>query len=269
MRRKKYHFTVWCDSAVSKILFPPDQQMVAQELYDHLEDHCDALLAQGIPEEEAEQQALAAMGDPLVIAPQLAAIHRPFWGYFLRATRIALIILLCLTLIPLGEFIWEADYRAPVIWDFDLFDEASYASEERTLLYLAQPNLSETYGGLHFTLTDAVIWRNEQAHAPNEYLYLRLTQFHPLPWLAHGDVGSWFWAEDSLGNRYGRFYDHIPGDGEPLVLCRGSETSPFTHEYLLWINDYVSQEADWIDIRYSRDGRNLVFRVDLPGGDLP
>lgn len=269
MLGKKYNFTVWCDRAVSKIIFPPDQQAVAQELYAHLEDHYNDLLTQGIPEDEAERLAVAAMGDALEIAPQLAAIHRPFWGNFLRLTRIWLVITLCLTVIPLGKFIWEMDYREPNVQTFAVFDPASYEIEGRRLLSYMEPNVTAKSDGYTFTITDAVVWRNEEAAQPNAYLYLRMTQFHPLPWAEHAEVANWFWAEDSLGNQYRNYYDHLPGGEEPLLLCRGSDTSPFTQTYMLWINDYVSQDAEWIDIRYTRDGRNLVFRIDLTGGDTP
>ena len=35
----------------------------------------------------------------------------------------------------------------------------------------------------------------------------------------------------------------------------------------MWLSGYVSQEAQWIELRYQRAGRNLVLRIDLEGGE--
>ena len=78
---KNYTFAKWCLEAVSQIKYTADRDEVYEELRAHLEDHRDALMEQGIPREEAEKRALEAMGSAKEIAPQLAAVHKPFWGY--------------------------------------------------------------------------------------------------------------------------------------------------------------------------------------------
>jgi len=35
----------------------------------------------------------------------------------------------------------------------------------------------------------------------------------------------------------------------------------------LWLNNFSSQEAQWIELRYDRDGRDIRLRIDLNGGE--
>ncbi len=34
----------------------------------------------------------------------------------------------------------------------------------------------------------------------------------------------------------------------------------------LWLSGFCSQDADWIELRYDRSGRDVRLRVDLRGG---
>ena len=45
-----YDFRVWCENAVSGIRFAPDRKVVYGELLDHLYDHYDDLVSQGVDE---------------------------------------------------------------------------------------------------------------------------------------------------------------------------------------------------------------------------
>lgn len=268
-----YQFKVWCEKAASGIVFPPDQRMVYLELMNHLEDHYDDLIAGGMDRDAAQKAALDAMGDPYVIAPQLAAIHKPFWGYFLRATRVVLVIALIALVIPMGIFLWNLDYRDPGHRNFDVYNAASYGEGTgRTLLMLTEPDCSFSDSGYTFTVTDAAHWHNvhtreDGSTVENEFFYFRIVQFNPRPWAGNADAGCWFWAEDSLGNRYYAMNERDQGTDELCIQASCSQTTPLTWEYEMWINDYVSQEAQWLDLHYDRDGRNYVLRIDLTGGE--
>ena len=270
----QYQFKCWCSDAVSGIIFPPDRQQISEELYRHMEDHYDALIQQGIGKEEALRLTVEAMGDARVIAPQLAAIHRPFWGYFLRATRIMLVLLLIVTIIPLGIFLRKADYREPSAWGFDIFDPGVHAQNGHTLLYHGKPDCSVTSGGYRFTVTDAVVWtyRYTDGNGSNlsrDILCLRMSETNFLPWAEHTGVGQWFRAEDSRGIIYESTNTHDPASGTPCLCAASSRTGPFTDTYLLWINDFELADTQWIKIRYDRDGRDLVWSIDLSGGGMP
>ena len=270
----KFRFKCWCDDAVSGIIFPPDRQKVADELYQHMEDHCEALISQGMDKEEAVKSTVAAMGDAWEIAPQLAAIHRPFWGYFLRVTRVLLVILLLATAIPLGRSIRDTYYWEPKFWGFDAYDPDAYAEEGHTLLRLTEPNCSVRSDGYTFTITDAAQWYHNSTDdagnaQSNGVLCCRMVVSTPLPWADQADIFHSLWAEDSLGNRYHSVTDYEGAIDGQYLFTGGNETSPFTSVYQIWVNNYEYEDAEWFIIHYDRDGRDLSWCIDLTGGDTP
>ena len=68
----------WCASATAQIRYKPDRAEVEAELMAHIEDKADALRGKGVPEEEINGEVLRSMGSAEAIAPQLAAIHKPW-----------------------------------------------------------------------------------------------------------------------------------------------------------------------------------------------
>ena len=62
------------------------------ELETHLLDQRDDCLSQGMTEEEAQQEAVRQMGDPVLIGQSLDAVHRPKpqWGLLVLALAIAI-----------------------------------------------------------------------------------------------------------------------------------------------------------------------------------
>ncbi|MBQ7801119.1 MAG: hypothetical protein IJ375_02205 [Oscillospiraceae bacterium] len=268
----KYKFKYWCSDAVSGIVFPPDREKVCEELYQHMEDHYQDLLDQGMDKEEAVRETVQAMGDPWAVAKDLAAVHRPFWGYFLRATRIILVLLLIITVIPFGKYIWNEPYRENTVWGFDIRDSEAFAEKGHTFLRRLEPDATVRSDGYTFTVTDAVEWLYRYAPGDGtekitEVLSLRMTEFHPLPWAEHREVGQWFWAEDSLGNIYGCTKENNAYSEENYLCAYGDQSGPLTYTYKLWINDFDVENTEWITIHYDRDGRDLTWHIDLTGGD--
>ena len=270
-------FTKWCNSATVWIRFGPDRRKVSKELLDHLEDHRDALIAQGLSEQEATEKALECMGSPSDISVQLAAVHRPFWGYLLRYSRIAMIILLCLCLLTVGEYVKNLRLKeAPDLWDFDAYSaESSGGDTGRMLVHLSQPELSFSCDGHSFTITDACVMSQDSAYyGPNfTQLHIRMKQTSILPCQVQDEffTGSFataasnFIARDNLGNEYPSFFARVTENGSCLISSTvQSGIFTFTHE--LWINEFP-QEAEWVDICYERDGRSFSLRVYLDGGD--
>lgn len=260
-----YKFKCWCEKAASGISFPPDRRKVYQELMAHMEDHYDLLLEHGLDPDTAQQMTVEAMGDPWPIAKDLAAIHRPFWGYFLRATRVILVIATLIAVIPLGIFLINTSFDGPWVHVWDMYSVSSYGGDTgRTLLHRSEPNASFESDGYTFTATDAVVWRHDESGYTA--FYCLIEQFNPLPWASHTEVGYWFWAEDSLGNYYYSHYETAQ-DEEPRVSAiygNMSQTGILTYTYEFWINDFP--KAEWIQIHYTRDGRNEVLFIDLTGG---
>ena len=107
-------FNRWCETAVSGIRFKPDRAQVYDELYAHLEDRCADMTDAGVPEDEAVQQTLAAMGSASEVAEQLEQIHRPFWGRLLRISRWLLLIaavMAAFIVLPVGIFLYLRMWR--------------------------------------------------------------------------------------------------------------------------------------------------------------
>lgn len=88
----------WLRDAVKYIKFPPDRRRVQQELYEHMIARNRDFLAEGYSEQEADRLSCEAMGDSAEVGRALAAVHRPFWGRFVRALRILTVLVLVITL---------------------------------------------------------------------------------------------------------------------------------------------------------------------------
>ena len=272
---KHDNFTSWIIVATGRILYGPDRIAVAAELRAHLEDHRDGLIAKGMDEESATKEALSSMGSAEGIAPQLAAVHRPFWGFFLRTSQILLIILLCLSILPILNYFRDLDLDHDISYqDFDVFDAAYYGGDTgRTLLHLSQPNISFSSDGSTFTLTDAAVFTEYMSYYQQDVakLYFQIRQDTLLPWTEHKEyydmvpVTGYFSARDSLGNEYPGFFEGY-GSDDPYISSGGAQTGIFSYTHECWIL-FFDGNAEWVDICYEQDGRSHALRIHLTGGD--
>ena len=75
-------FEDYCGAVCREIRFSPDHAAIAAELTDHLQEHMEALLEAhpDMPQEEAQRQAIAAMGDPAALGHALDAVHNGWAG---------------------------------------------------------------------------------------------------------------------------------------------------------------------------------------------
>ena len=105
----------WLDTAVDGIRFGPDRRAVRAELQAHLEDKA-ADFRRIFPDmagEEAEERAVAEMGDAAEIGKELARIHKPWLGYLWRASKwiaILSVVLLMATNILKNDYYQSAGY---------------------------------------------------------------------------------------------------------------------------------------------------------------
>ncbi len=93
---QSYDRIQWAEEAVRGIVSPKERQSARQELLDHIDDHCEALMATGLPRSRALEQAVFAMGDPNEVAKHLRRVHQPILTHLLRVMRTVLILLVCL-----------------------------------------------------------------------------------------------------------------------------------------------------------------------------
>ena len=255
----------WAENAVSRIVFPGDKRKVYEELMAHMEDHRDALMEQGMSERQACEAVEKAMGDPWAVAKDLAAIHRPFWGYFLRATRIIMVLLLIATLFPLDSFMQERLFRNPHFRGWDVYDTQSYGGDtNRTLLHMSDQDSSFETDGYTYTVTKAVVFHEEEYDRTT--FQCRIKEFNPPPCATHAETGRWFWAEDSNGNYYYSDYETAQ-DEEPrkqAIYAYVTAEGLLTNTYEFWINNFPV--AEWIKLHYTRDGRDEMLFINLTGG---
>lgn len=275
MNRHEYNFDLWCHSATILIRYGPDRRAVSRELRGHLDDAFEAALARGMTEDEAAKHALESMGQAKDIAPQLAAIHKPFWGYMIRVSQIALAVLLVLCLLPLWDYATDLNlYDAPHVQSFDVYDPASYTdSSVRVLHHLSEPDVSFSSEAGTFTVTDAAVFTtfSQENGSSSTQLYLLMRQTGWLPWMERAGyfrfdgVTQWFSARDSLGNVYDGIWEK-PSEDRVRLISDAVQSGIFTGTHELWINDFP-QDATWVEILYTRDGREYVLHIDLTGGD--
>ncbi len=246
------NFEDWCEQAVSQIRYKPDRLAAFQELKDHLEDHYEALRSQGCSPEEARALALEAMGSPQDIAPQLGEIHRPLPGYAYSITKWIAIVYCCWAIFCLVAFVGSHIHATLSTYNYD-----SLRSEGEGGWY-GKPRVSDRSDGYTFRISEAAI------PAAGDVLYVELQSTH-WPWMQRPEITSQFYALDSLGNRYASRaeagFDEVP----KVSWDGGFWSQGFSSEHLE-ITGFDSS-AEWVELRYDRDGREIVLRIDLTGGE--
>ena len=90
--------TQWIERAVRYVPVKSERNALRQELWDHYSDRLEALQSTGMGLKEAEQKALAAMGDPDETGRLLRKVHGAWLTRALRITRVLLVLLLLASL---------------------------------------------------------------------------------------------------------------------------------------------------------------------------
>lgn len=96
-------FEVFCANVCS---FMPratggEKQAITNELMAHMEDHYDAMVARGVPEDVAMERAVAEMGDYEEIGTALNATLSPFWLWVQRLATFCLVVVLIGAALPI------------------------------------------------------------------------------------------------------------------------------------------------------------------------
>lgn len=99
----------WVALATEGIVSPKERESVRQELMDHIADHMEALQAAGLSAEEAEEQAVAAMGDPNAIGALLRKIHQPVLTRILQICRWTAIVLAAVLVLQLAISLFDSN----------------------------------------------------------------------------------------------------------------------------------------------------------------
>ncbi len=261
MRYQEFYY--WCRDAVCKIRYTPDRDKVYTELYTHLEDRYESYLASGLSEKEAVQKALAAMGDPKELAPQLAEIHKPYWAYAMHITRFLVSVLFCLTLGHGIVFLHDQPFLRgkELHWSFDQAEEITSVEQ----------NAVDRSDGYTFRVTEAKVYRvelPETVDGKDHYnsVYTRMEVSNPRPWALEQSILDRVWAVDNFGNLYYSLWNRdTEHNGSPISIMEQRQGLNF-YRYDLCFHD-TAENTRWIELRYDRAGRDLVLRIDLTGGE--
>lgn len=255
MKKQEFNFDLWCRVATGGIRYGPDRKVVFQELIDHLEDHRDALMKQGITREEAERKALEAMGSAQEIAPQLGAIHKPWLGYLFSTVRAIVATTTAFAIFLTVVSIWSLVFHIIRANRYDWLPN-NFASVD----YFCRPNVSDSSDGRYFQVTEAG-YRSEHSEF---YVEIRTIYW---PNLENWGVGVFekFWAVDSFGNYYASIQEADQAN-IPRLDTLGWSTSSCISHYHFVIRDF-NCDAQWVELHYDQDGRDVVLRIDLTGGN--
>ncbi|MGM9522337.1 MAG: permease prefix domain 1-containing protein [Oscillospiraceae bacterium] len=257
---KKVSFEYYANKAAGYIKYKPERKEVYEELYAHLEDKFDGLVSAGLPEREAEKLTLRAMGDADEVGRALAKVHRPFWGYFLRLTKVLLVITVLqffISVFNLPEYLdrWsgESDVEQR-LWNSPEAGEVFY-----------YPDCRDSSDGYTFTVT-RVMTHDAKTESGEEYhpFYFTVKSFNLRLWIDCAEVRE-FYAVDSFGNLY--YPDStIPREkAERSLVGNYYYDGPFTYKYEMWLEGYVGG-AEWVEIRYDDFGRDICLHIDLTEG---
>lgn len=197
----------WLSIATSGIRFWPDREAVRRELTEHIEDKTADLMRifPDIPEEEAGERALAAMGDAWELKQELARIHRPWLGWLWRCTQVLVWGLLALSLIAAlagGGLLKDQAYRWKEAQQSRAVGRALYEDGvpdwEGERLAVLRVDGEARLGRAVISVSKAARWREPEG----DCLYLRLRVTWDRPWETNYMTISALRAEDDLGNTY-------------------------------------------------------------------
>ena len=270
----RLEFLRWCAAATADIRYRPDRERVGDELYAHLEDRCAAMTEAGVPESEAVKRTLAAMGSAVEVGEQLAKIHRPFWGYALRCARWLLLVAAVLALFAVPRWIANLGIsREPSGFPEIYFeaDEQARGGIRSDRVFYAEPMCRDFSDGYRFTVTKASEWRTqgvlEDGSEVDSYdFFLVVEVFSLRSWAQDSLIMREFYAVDSLGSRYeAHMRSHYGKD--PTLAGNPHRSGLFTVTWEMWLSEYRSDGADWIELRYDQSGRDVRLRINLTGGE--
>jgi len=237
----------WLRDAVKFVKFPPDRRRVREELYEHMISRNLGFLAQGYSEEEADRLTCMAMGEAEDVSRALAEVHKPFWGYLLRALRILLVAVLLFGIVVTIFNRRDGNFR--------YFRSILRGYEAYGAVWIRQ-DAAQSCGDYRFRLRKAAVAGpgiRETFLPEGEYnlvLLLRASTWDPD--LGAPDYSSMTVSlEDSLGNRY----------------------PAHAHAYreLIFFSDVVvyvprfDPSAEWAVLILEAGDRELRFPVTLKG----
>lgn len=264
----------FCRQVLTQVRFLPDHDAILQELKGHIEDRKEALLSRGLSKPEAEDQAVAAMGDPAELGKALNREHHWLAGWvMIWFHRLFVTGMVCLALLALGQARdtaanllphWEQGY---VFNEWTLNDsDVTYDQQiSQGALLDFRPEVSVRTDDYTFTVTRAVV-RNEGEFRTLRYI-LRVVHWNP--WNAAPEFRGFLSAVDDLGNWYPGWEADpaaLPGEagrlGDSAGNCKAAYC--FTSYYEMWVTG-IKPGASELTLVYDRAGHQIHLTLPLTG----
>ena len=262
----------WAERATAKIRFRPDQEAVARELTEHIQDLLDHCGETGMGEEAAEAAALAAMGDPEAIAEELGRLHRPWLGYLWRVSQGLLLaaIGVCLVLCAIRVFSSPRLYDLP---GWEVCDRLTWRAEA----VIGEPGEAEEYelipSGL--TSTGGYTIRAERAVLRRGGGPVQEAPWWTLILYLHIDVGwrgeELYWGPNVIAevrDSAGNCYNNGSYETNRYYRFASSSAAPFLGQKAVLALDGVPEDTAWveIDIGYGELARTLHITLTKEAG---
>lgn len=138
----------FCRKVCSYIKYKRVHYEITQELKNHIEDHQENLIETGLNQDEAEKQAVEAMGDPEEIGKELDKQHRPLVEWMLSITNLVTAIGL---LYIIGVIIFV------VFMGLISLGSLNYSVEKEDILYTQKLSEKQKVGGLTYQLKKMIV----------------------------------------------------------------------------------------------------------------
>lgn len=269
----------WCFEAVEKIKYRPDRDAVYNELLQHLDDRCESFIEQGMPKDEAVRKTVEVMGDAGELSVQLAAIHRPFWGFAYSITKWLMRIVAVIALIGILSYLFNNiifhDVDTPKKEIIDAYYTRPTDPNVGRFVY-TEPNCSDSSDGYTFTVTRAALRRYTIIHPDNDIpadaslaitLFIEVKVTNIIPWAEECQGIYEFWGTDDQGHIYTYTTYTITSDtcSHSFTYTLSSDGA-FAQYYTFIVSMVQSEDCRWFELHYDRDGRDVVLHIDLTGG---
>lgn len=251
----------WCRQVTALVRFRPDRGAIRRELLAHLEDGSRTLEERGVPSQAAQEQALAAMGDPEIIGRELNRAHRPGLGWLWLASKVFFILSVCLYLAVWADLFDDAreDPAGFPSYEAQLFPPDCDSASGYTLLGEWDAALEgDTGDGFRLLKPRAAYWSTGEGYQLRLVLEIRTDRF----WESPEPMMNSSWAASDQGS-----IRENPGNG---VLYSG--TGRFCHfgnrhSYLGVLSS--TAPIQWFEVGYtSPDGRAWTLRLEPKGGEV-
>lgn len=246
----------WAEWAVEGIILPKERESAKQELLDHMEDHMEALMSAGFSRWEAEQQAVAAMGNPEDTAKLLRLAHQPILTRILQAARVCCIMLAVIAALALFVSFVKKDDLLP-----DWFNGKPFAPEQEwffgelpddSILFrrVCEPDASLTVGDYTLRVHKVGI-----DHRENRWEVQMLMEME----------GKYLWQDPPVLPSGSRFLVDGQAFDFDYVAFWASRNGG---SYFSWSYLELSKEPDGLTLELPCEDRIYTLQIDLRGGDV-